>query len=229
MSKSAKVLYWDTSVFLCFLDKYENDRRKICEDILHHAKDGHVIITTSTFTIVETIRPKWISPPLVLTAEQIHIIEGMFRWKWIKKYQVDEPLALKAVALARDYGLKPGDSIHAATAIRANADVLQQWDRDFQKVAHLITVAEPSYETKQMDLGLLSIGPTQEKLEDAGKPITVLAASSASEQPLAQFHGDERMTKPPSEPVHPLGPRAAQGQPPQDSSPTVPPPSPSRK
>src|SRR5260221_6799313 len=127
MSRSAKVLYWDTSVFLCFLDKAENDRRKICEDILHHAKDGHVIIATSTSTIVETIRRKWILPPLVLTAEQIRIIEGMFRWKWIKKYQVDEPLALKAVALARDYGLRPGDSIHAATAIRANADVLQQW------------------------------------------------------------------------------------------------------
>src|SRR3954469_5696113 len=140
MSKTVKVLYWDTSVFLCFLDKREDDRRKICEDILHHAKDGNVTIATSTFTIVETIRPKWVVPPAVLTAEQIRIIEGMFRWEWIKKYQVDERLALKAVALARDFGLRPGDSIHAATAIGCKADVLQQWDRDFGKVAHLVTV-----------------------------------------------------------------------------------------
>lgn len=131
MSSATKILYWDTSVFLCFLDKNEDARRKICEDILHHAKDGHVTIATSTFTIVETIRPKWISPPVTLTAEQIRIIEGMFRWPWVKKYQVDERLALKAVAVARDFGLKPGDSIHAATAIAAKADVLQQWDRDF--------------------------------------------------------------------------------------------------
>ena len=176
MSKSVKAVYWDTSVFLCFLDATENERRKICEDILHHAKDGHLVIATSTFTIVETIRPKWIVPPIQLTQEQIRIIEGMFRWEWIKKYQVDERLALKAVALARDYGLKPGDSIHAATAIRANVDVLQQWDRDFQKIAHLVTVAQPAYETKQIPL--LEIGPTQEKLEAAGSVPSVAAVPS---------------------------------------------------
>ncbi len=168
MSKAVKTLYWDTSVFLCFLDANENEKRKICEDILHHARDGHVVIATSTFTIVETIRPKWIVPASALTPEQIRIIEGMFKWPWIKKYQVDERLALRAVALARDYALKPGDSIHAATAIAAKVDVLQQWDRDFQKIAHLVTVAQPAYETKQMEL--LEIGPTQLALEEAGKP-----------------------------------------------------------
>jgi hypothetical protein len=46
MSKSIRTLYWDTSVFLCFLDKSEDMRRKICEDILHHARDGQVSIVT---------------------------------------------------------------------------------------------------------------------------------------------------------------------------------------
>jgi predicted nucleic acid-binding protein len=179
MSKSVRTLYWDTSVFLCFLDKSEDMRRKICEDILHHARDGHVNIVTSTFTIAETIRPKWIVPPVVLTPEQIRLIEGMFRWPWVKKHSLDERLALKAVALARDFGLKPGDSIHAATAIAANVDVLQQWDRDFKKVSHLVTVAEPSFETKQMVL--IEIGPTQQKLEDAASPPKADASPSTSE------------------------------------------------
>jgi predicted nucleic acid-binding protein len=220
MSKAVKTLYWDTSVFLCFLDKKEEGRRKICEDILHHAKDGNVIIATSTFTIVETIRPKWIKPPMVLTAEQIRIIEGMFRWGWVKKYQVDERLALKAVALARDYGLKPGDSIHAATAIASKADVLQMWDRDFQKIAHLMTVAEPAYETKQMPL--IEIGPTQQQLEEAAAPISAASASSVSEPPLAQSHVVEKAKEQPSAPALPSGPHAVPAPQPPGSSPTVP-------
>jgi predicted nucleic acid-binding protein len=227
MNRSVKTLYWDTSVFLCFLDASENERRKICEDILHHAKDGHVEIATSTFTIVETIRPKWIVPPVALTSAQIRIIEGMFRWPWIKKYQVDERLALKAVAIAREFGLKPGDSIHAATAISARADVLQQWDRDFQKVAHLVTVAQPSYETKQMEL--LQIGPSQQQLEEAGAKSTQPSASSAPEPPSEQSHVAATTTEPPSAPARPSAlPDAPAPQQP-GSSPPVPPPSRSTK
>ncbi len=227
MSKSTRTLYWDTSVFLCFLDRREDARRKVCEDILHHAKDGNVTIVTSTFTIAETIRPKWITPPLVLTAEQIHIIEGMFRWPWIKKYQLDEPLALRAVKLARDFGLRPGDSIHAATAIAAKVDVLQQWDRDFRKIAHLVTVAEPAYETKQ--LALIDIGPTHEQLEAAGATSAPSAPSSVSAPPSTQSPGDGQPKVQPSAQAPLVGPLSAPAQLPPGSSGSVPPPAQSKK
>jgi len=145
------VLYWDTSVFLCFLNKVETERREICEDILRNAKAGKVRLLTSTYTIAEVIRPKSKSIPGAsrLTADQIQKIEGMFRWKWIQKIDVDQRVAFKAVELARDYDLLPADAVHAASAILENVTILQQWDRDFCKVAQLISVQEPKMISKQ--------------------------------------------------------------------------------
>ncbi|MFC1893379.1 hypothetical protein ACFLYR_05040 [Chloroflexota bacterium] len=57
--------------------------------------------------------------------------------------------------------MKHADAIHAAFAIMSGADVLQKWDRDFDKVAHLITVEEPSMMSQQNSFkGMLPrIGP----------------------------------------------------------------------
>jgi len=37
MADSPRLLYWDTSMFLCFLNKKEAERRKIAQDILENA------------------------------------------------------------------------------------------------------------------------------------------------------------------------------------------------
>ena len=76
----------------------------------------------------------------------------MFEWDWLKKVQVDQIIATKAVELQRDYNLRAGDSIHAATAIRIKADVLQRWDRDFDRVKHIVPVEDPQKLTIQAEL-----------------------------------------------------------------------------
>jgi predicted nucleic acid-binding protein len=156
--------YWDSSLFICFLNSDEDERRKICQDNLEHAKDGNIVIITSVWTIVEVIRPRRQSLPSAekLTPDQIAKIQTMFEWDWIKKIQVDERVAKKAVELCREYDLHPSDSIHAASAILNipnGVDVLQKWDRDFNKIAHLIKVEEPKFLTQQ----LLLIEKTNEK------------------------------------------------------------------
>jgi len=40
----------------------------------------------------------------------------MFEWEFVKKIDVTEPIAFKSVKLARDCGLRPADSIDAASA-----------------------------------------------------------------------------------------------------------------
>ena len=106
-------------------------------------------------------------PATKLTPEQIEKIQKMFEWDFIKKINLDEPVANKAVELARKYGLEPADSVHAASAIIRKVPVLQRWDRDFDKVKHLIEVKEPKYITQEGPLFAAPVGPTPEDFEAA--------------------------------------------------------------
>jgi predicted nucleic acid-binding protein len=103
-----------------------------------------------------------------LTKDQINKIADMFEWGWIKKILVDERTAKKAVEIARDYDLKPADSIHAACAILKKVDVLQRWDRDFDKIKSLISVEEPLRLSDQHDLiqDFRRLGPHPEDFEN---------------------------------------------------------------
>ena len=138
-------IYWDTGCFICFLNRTELERRAICEDILRNARVGNVILLTSSLTIAEVLYPRrsTVPNPRRLTAEEANKISDMFRWKWLKKIDVDQRIGFRAADLARGYQLLPNDAIHGATAILSNADVLQRWDRDFSRIAHLIPVEDP--------------------------------------------------------------------------------------
>lgn len=188
---NSKQIYWDSSCFICFLNKgtVEVERRKICEDVLRHARNGGIEIWTSTWTITEVIRPKrpgsapmpeWAlkaieaikkefpaaqdelqalwrryqvaEPATKLTTPQIEKIHSMFEWPFIKLVNLDERVAREAVKLSRSYGLKPADSVHAASAVLKKVEVLQKWDRDFDKVKSLIRVEEPQWITSQTSL-----------------------------------------------------------------------------
>ena len=185
MATSVPRLYWDTSVFLCFLSEEEKERRDICEDVLHAAQNGKIEIVTSMFTLVEVIRPKAIKHPQPLTDDQVAKLRKMFQWPWLKKIQVHEQLALDASDLARAVGLKPADAIHAATAIAEQCDEFQCWDRDFNKVASRINVTSPTYISQIPLLQVKSpIGPNP---ADFTEP----ASSTAPLPPASQSLDDE--------------------------------------
>ncbi len=78
-----------------------------------------------------------------LTDEQIEIIQAMFEWDYLELVNLDQRFAEKAVEISRNYGLKAPDAVHAASAILSGCDVLQRWDRDFNKIASLISVEDP--------------------------------------------------------------------------------------
>ena len=78
-----------------------------------------------------------------LTDDQIDKIQGMFEWDFLELVNFDQRFAEKAVELSRTCGLKAPDAVHAASAILSGCDVLQRWDRDFNKIANLISVEDP--------------------------------------------------------------------------------------
>ena len=154
MAEALRRLYWDTTCFICFLNQDEAERRLICDDILRHARDGKVLLYTSTFTIAEVLYPKRssIQDRRKLTPNQADKIAAMFKWRWLRKYDVDQRVAQQAAELARKYELLPADAIHAATAIVHAVDELQHWDRDFSKIGHLIQAAHPNRMSPQNPL-----------------------------------------------------------------------------
>jgi predicted nucleic acid-binding protein len=171
MAKLIRRISWDTSIFLCFLGIGEELRRKICEDILQHAADGKIRLFTSTYTIAEVIRPKKKSIPnsRKLTTEEIAKISAMFRWPFLTTIELDPRTAFFAADLARDHGLLPADSVHAASAILWKMDALQAWDRDFGAVSQLINIEQPAFMTTQPrfeGLALPRIGPAPEDFEE---------------------------------------------------------------
>jgi predicted nucleic acid-binding protein len=147
MTSKVNKIYWDSTAFICFLKKGEGERRKICEDILYHARDGNVSLYTSTFTIAEVIRPQIasVAGARLLSTDVIAEIQAMFQWPWVKKIDLDQRVARKAVELVRDFGLSTADSIHGASAVIAKVDVLQHWERkdEFAKINRLVAVEQP--------------------------------------------------------------------------------------
>lgn len=225
---NAKTLYWDTSCFICLLGDSEPDRQIICEDILRQVTLGAVEIWTSTWTIVEVIRPKrrgvaplpdWANlmieavpeargeleilwqrhqnsaPSVRITDQEIEAIEAMFE-SYTKKIELDQIVAEKAVALAREYGLKPGDAVHAASAILKKVDALQHWDKDFKRVEALVHVEEPSLITGQGQLFSL-VAPQEAQAE---------IVSAAPAQPVSDApSGEQRAEADREDPSGPQG------------------------
>ncbi len=70
-------------------------------------------------------------------------IKQMFEWPWIKKIQVIPSISHRAAEIARSHNMKAADSLHVASALSRNCDVLQRWDRDYQRTDLLIQSQDP--------------------------------------------------------------------------------------
>jgi predicted nucleic acid-binding protein len=92
------------------------------------------------------------APTAKLTDDQIAKIQAMFEWPFLKKIYVDERIAQKAVELSREFGLKPGDAVHVASAIVGKCHSLQKWDKGFERIKELIPIEEPTRLTPQRTL-----------------------------------------------------------------------------
>lgn len=70
-------------------------------------------------------------------------IKGMFDWSWINKIQIVPAIAHRAAEIARSHNMKAADSLHVASALSRNCDVLQRWDRDYSRTDNLIPSEDP--------------------------------------------------------------------------------------
>lgn len=120
--------YLDSSVYIAAI-RDEKNRGAIVRQVLDAAEKEQIQIVASTFVAAEVIRMKGESAPL--SPDRESKIEAILRSDRILWVELDLTLALEARKLSRTHGLKPGDAVHLASAMRAKADVLFRYDDRF--------------------------------------------------------------------------------------------------
>lgn len=123
--------YVDSSVYIAAIlgEEAEPGKSSISAQVLELARTGAFPVLASTFVFAEVIKDRR-QPEL--DSEQEELIDSYLRQECITWVEVDLPLAEKARSIARQHGLKPGDAIHLASAIRSGCDQLLSWnDGDF--------------------------------------------------------------------------------------------------
>jgi hypothetical protein len=124
--------YWDSSPFLDWI-KDDPQHADTCDKIIGDAREGRCIILTSAVTLAEVTKRR--RGPLAVEPETEATITGFFKNDYIVIVPADRVVTERARRLIWDFPyLKARDAIHIATAILAEAHVIEAYDEDFLRV-----------------------------------------------------------------------------------------------
>ena len=117
--------YWDSDCFLGFL-KSEDGKAAMCRQVLEKAETGNIQIITSVLTIAEVLDLRGNKK---IEKDQRAKIIAFFKKSFIVPVSVTRRLAEHSRELVWDYGIKPKDALHVATAIHARTTLLNTFDQ----------------------------------------------------------------------------------------------------
>ena len=163
--------YWDSSVIIAYINE-ERGRVDTCRAILDDAEQGKIRIFTSALTITEVLKYKGAKP---IEKDKKEILRAFFQNDYITIIQLDRWIAFGAQELVWENGIPPKDSLHVASALKAEVDVLETYDND-DLIKKSKTVGSPPLEIRnpkyvQLPLGLIH-ARNKEQEEDKEKPET---------------------------------------------------------
>ncbi len=122
---AADRVYWDSCVFLTFLQDEEG--ADTCELVLGAAEKGDVLIATSALTLAEVLnlrgRPK-------LPASREDDVRRLFSHEYILVRNITRRTAEFARGLVWNNDIAPKDALHVASAIEAKLPVLHTFDKE---------------------------------------------------------------------------------------------------
>lgn len=118
--------YWDSDVFLGWFNA-EDGRVQDCRDILYQAEAGDLTIVTSAVTLTEVLFPRE-ETEIRLSPDDEDEIRRFFENEFIELYNADRKICEVAQTLVWEYGVRPKDCIHAATASVATVDTFDAYD-----------------------------------------------------------------------------------------------------
>lgn len=126
--------YLDANVYIALIKGPQTEdpqRVQLAAEIFQLAESGAFPVYASTFIEAEVIKPPGESSPL--SPQQESKIEAYFDRDFIVWIELDRPIARKSRQLSRDFGLKPADAVHVATALRGGCDQFLTWDEKLHK------------------------------------------------------------------------------------------------
>lgn len=162
MPNSPRRIYWDSCVFLSFVENHP-DRASDIETLMGEAEQGRIEIVTSTVSITEVAFAPEEREKKALSQTVDAAINGLWRSPSpIKLVEFHGGIADRARDLLRTAltsgikMLKPMDAIHLATALTLNVDEFQTYDEPLMRYAELfsLTMAKPF--VGQTSMGLIA-------------------------------------------------------------------------
>ena len=133
MTSPFRLRYADSSLLLALLNEESitadagTTRFTVALRIFQNAAAGHYHLLTSVLSIAE-VRT---TPGGTVASYLPQSRAGIFGLPYLHLADVDETIAFAAQQLGDEYGLKPPDAIHLATAIQHNCAELLVWDDAF--------------------------------------------------------------------------------------------------
>ena len=145
--------YWDSSVIIAYINE-ERDRLETCKAILDDAEQGKIRIYTSALSITEVLKYKGAKP---ISKDKKEILRGFFQSDYITIVQLDRWVGFAAQELVWDNGIPPKDSLHVASALHAEVDVMESYDND-DLTKKSKTVGSPPLEIREPKYAQLPLG-----------------------------------------------------------------------
>ncbi len=136
------MVYVDANPFIYGAIEEQGDEKSIqSRAILTKVATDKISAATSILTWDELV---WVCRKNLTVALAVEIGRSFLSIPNLSLIEVDKPIAEKASALMTEYGLKPRDAIHAATAMLSGEKEIITDNSDFDRIKELkrITLAE---------------------------------------------------------------------------------------
>jgi predicted nucleic acid-binding protein len=148
--------YLDASVYIGWIKGETNvkgvNRAEIAAHILRQAERGVFKIVISAWTLAEVHKPRGFDP---LSKQQSRTLLRFFEREFFEFVAVDRLVGEHAHMLCQEHGIRPGDAVHLACAIRASCDVLLAWDGPLRNITSPPLPIEEPQMLGQAELPLL--------------------------------------------------------------------------
>lgn len=126
MPSEPRRIYWDSCLYISCIERTPG-RCVVLDAIIEAAKSHEIVLVASALVLAEVVkvREEFGAPG---DPEQSKLIAAFFENDFISLQSVDRKTAEDAREISRQFGLKPPDAIHVATACRFKCECLQTYD-----------------------------------------------------------------------------------------------------